>query len=242
MITSILRAVYRKHLPYDLRRRIAQTKTWLHDHRKGLVFATVSNQVPTPISCTSITQRIMPSKTYDNKVHNLAVASGLVEQVLILPNQVFSFSKTVGNPTAKRGFKCSRALVNGVLEQVEGGGLCQLSGLIYQVALTAQLDIVERHNHSIDIYTEDTRFTPLGSDATIVYGFKDLRIRNSTPYPLRFGFSINTQGITATLYSTNHIPIQHVAFVRLQESPNKIVHTKNSENKTIAVSTYQLPQ
>jgi len=58
-----------------------------------------------------------------------------------------------------------------------GGGLCQLSGIIYHAVLEAGLEILERHPHSLDIYTATTRYTPLGSDAAVVYGHKDLRFK-----------------------------------------------------------------
>jgi hypothetical protein len=51
---------------------------------------------------------------------------------------------------------------------------------VYHIGIIAGLDIIERYNHSVDIYTDDTRFAPLGTDATVVYGYKDLRIRNNT--------------------------------------------------------------
>ncbi len=180
----------------------------------------------------------MPSATYDNKVHNLTLASASVERVVVEPKETLSFAQCVGNPTTARGYKSSRALVNGVLEQTEGGGLCQLSGLIYQVALHTGLKIQERHNHSIDIYTEETRFTPLGSDATVVYGFKDLRIQNNTPYPIWFHFHFDEDSITASLYSTQYLPTHSIEYKKNSDNP-RTVHTMRM-GQQIATSAYKV--
>ena len=53
-----------------------------------------------------------------------------------------------------------------------------MSGLIYYVSLMAGLEVLERHPHSRDIYDDQTRYAPLGADATVAYGFKDLRVLN----------------------------------------------------------------
>ena len=240
-IIETLRKRYRQHIPYGVRRGFCQSKTWLKDKREGIVFASANMnlETATPCRCLTIEQRIMPSKTYDNKVHNLKLAAQLIEQVILQPNDVFSFTKVIKNPTTHRGFLNSRALVNGVLEQTEGGGLCQLSGLLYQLALQCQLTIVERHNHSMDIYTEETRFTPLGSDATIVYGFKDLRIRNQMASTLRFQFKFEHERILGSIYSTEILPTQTVRFVIVQHTPTKIVHTKTSDGRCLTISKYQ---
>ena len=112
-------------------------------------------------------------------MHNLKLAIQSIESVDILPREIFSFWKIVGNPSKRNGFIGSRSIINGQVTNSIGGGLCQLSGLVYYLSLKSGLEILERHNHSMDIYTEETRFTPLGSDATVVYGYKDLKIRNN---------------------------------------------------------------
>jgi len=73
-----------------------------------------------------------------------------------------------------------------------GGGLCQLSGLLYHLALTGGIGIVERHPHSTDLYTDATRYTPLGADATTAYGYKDLRFKNTLDIP--FCFRVRIEG------------------------------------------------
>ena len=126
----------------------------------------------------------------EQKRMNLEKAGKSIERLTVLPGEIFSFWRAVGAPKARRGFVASRSIVNGKIESSVGGGVCQLSGMIYFLSLRRELEIMERHPHSMDIYTEEERFTPLGSDATVVYGYKDLRIRNNTLSPMKFLFSI----------------------------------------------------
>lgn len=152
-----------------------------------------------------ITQEIKPSPTFENKVYNLTLASQRISEYILYPGQVFSFWKIVGSP--EKGFRKGRSIINGQLSEETGGGLCQVSGIVYHAALLGGLEILERHNHSMDIYTNETRFTPLGTDATVVYGYKDLRIRNNLGFPIRF--SLNVMG--------NRISVQLQSAVKIEE-------------------------
>jgi len=87
-----------------------------------------------------------------------------------------------------------------------------LSGLSYLLTLKAGLIAVERHPHSQDIYTEATRFAPLGSDATIVYGYKDYRFRNNLPFPISFRFNLQPEAINVSLCAERLIPEYQIEF------------------------------
>uniref|UniRef100_UPI0040485633 SDR family NAD(P)-dependent oxidoreductase n=1 Tax=Flavobacterium sp. TaxID=239 RepID=UPI0040485633 len=112
------------------------------------------------------TQEIKQGNYFENKVHNFKIAKERIENVVVYPNQVFSFWKIIGNPTEKNKFKKGRNIVNGTIAEEVGGGLCQISTLIYVTALKLNFEIIERYNHSVDIYSEEDRFTPLGSRKT----------------------------------------------------------------------------
>jgi vancomycin resistance protein VanW len=133
-----------------------------------------------------LVQPIQWSESFTNKVHNLRLAAQRIENVALDPGELFSFWALVGRPSLERGFRPSRTLIAGRLQSSPGGGLCQLSGMLHALALRAGLELRERHPHSLDIYTDKTRFTPLGSDATVAYGYKDLRFLNTLTGPICF--------------------------------------------------------
>ena len=106
------------------------------------------------------------------KVENLRIAARALDRLLIPTGEVFSFWRHVGPPLAARGFVAGRMLREGCMIPATGGGLCQLSNALYDVALQAGCRIVERHAHS--------RIVPgsaaaEGRDATVAWNYVDLR-------------------------------------------------------------------
>jgi vancomycin resistance protein VanW len=149
---------------------------------------------------------------FGNKKHNLGLAIQKLQDVVVAPGQVFSFWHLVGNPTAAAGYVSGRTIMGQTLATTVGGGLCQLSGLVYFLALKSGLTIIERHSHSKDIYTDATRFAPLGSDATVVYGYKDLRFQNNLSSSICFRFLIREQDITTYICSDQPIVEARIEF------------------------------
>ena len=112
------------------------------------------------------------------KVANLRRAARALDHILITPDAPFSFWAQVGKPTRRRGFVEGRMLQQGCLVPATGGGLCQLSNALYDIALQRGAEIVERHAHS--------RIVPgsaaaVGRDATVAWNYVDLRFRPQTP-------------------------------------------------------------
>ena len=187
-----------------------------------------------------IQQPILRSAFFENKVFNMQKAGKKINQVLIMPGEIFSFWEVVGCPGRWQGYREGRNLVAEKIQSAYGGGLCQVSGILYHLALGTGLEILERHNHSMDIYSENERFAPLGSDATVVYGYKDLRFRNTTGQPLCFALDADTSHIRACLHSPLPVAYNNPEFVRHDENDQRIVQTKVKGN-VLAVSRYRAP-
>jgi len=173
----------------------------------------------------SLRQAILKGAFFENKTGNMRLAAARINRIVVLPGQVFSFWAAVGWPNRFRGYRLSRNLIAGKIRFAYGGGMCQVSGILYHLSLMAGLEIIERHNHSLDIYTEAERFSPLGADATVAYGYKDLRIRNNTEYPICFEIDVAGNQITAQLRSTGWIKTRVVTFERTEAPPNRRVIT-----------------
>jgi len=115
-----------------------------------------------------------------NKVKNLQLAVKKIDGVLIRPGETFSFWKLVGLPTKRQGYLTGMLLSRGEVMRGIGGGLCQLSNLLYWMALHTPLTITERHHHGFDPFPDDGRVLPFGSGATVFYNYVDLQFRNDT--------------------------------------------------------------
>ena len=71
-------------------------------------------------------------------------------------------------------------LNNGTVISGTGGGLCQLSNLIFWMTIHTPLTVVERHRHGFDVFPDSNRTQPFGSGATCFYPYGDLMIKNET--------------------------------------------------------------
>ncbi|WP_138416074.1 VanW family protein [Aquibacillus sediminis] len=116
----------------------------------------------------------------ENKIVNLQLALKQLDGIIIQPGETFSYWKRVGRPTKRKGYKKGMVLHYGTFKAGTGGGLCQLSNLIYWITLHTPLTVTERHRHSYDVFPDVNRTQPFGSGATCVYNYLDLQILNQT--------------------------------------------------------------
>ena len=128
------------------------------------------------------------------KVQNLRRAAAALDGVVLAPDQVFSFWRQVGRATRGRGFMAGRMLREGCMMPAIGGGLCQLSNALYDVALTAGCRIVERHAHSLRVAGSAAE---AGRDATVAWNYVDLRF--SAPRELLLSVRLSRRELTVSL-------------------------------------------
>ncbi|MEZ5300357.1 MAG: VanW family protein [Verrucomicrobiales bacterium] len=108
------------------------------------------------------------------KVQNLRLAARHLHGITIPAGEVFSFWAQVPRPSTRRGFAAGRELREGCVIPSVGGGLCQLSNALYDAALKAGFEIVERHAHSRRL---PGSMAEAGRDATVFWNYVDLRFR-----------------------------------------------------------------
>lgn len=118
-----------------------------------------------------------------NKVTNLKLAVARLDGILLLPGETLSYWKRIGRPSARKGYVEGMVLNCGRYRRGVGGGLCQLSNLLYWMTLHTPLTVVERYRHSYDVFPDSNRTQPFGSGATCVYNYRDLILRNDTAEP-----------------------------------------------------------
>ncbi|MGS0746058.1 VanW family protein [Syntrophomonas erecta subsp. sporosyntropha] len=140
--------------------------------------------------------------------YNVHLTGRLISGTIVAPGEIFSQNKTAGPYTEARGFKKGPTYMGTWLTTTTGGGVCKMASTLYNVAVLANLPIVERHYHSMPV-----PYVPYGQDATVSYGVKDFRFRNDTPDPLL----IWAQGVGNSLY---------VAFYGQASSPQVEWHHK----------------
>ncbi len=120
------------------------------------------------------------SQSAKGRSYNLSRAANSVNGTILMPGDVFSYNETIGNPSLANGYKIAPVYANGKESEGVGGGVCQISSTLYSAVLYANLEIVERRNHSLTV-----AYVPKGQDATVSYGAVDFKFKNNTPYPIR---------------------------------------------------------
>lgn len=115
------------------------------------------------------------SSSSSNRLTNIRLALELINGTCLEPGETFSFNTVVGKRTTDRGFKVATAYSSGEVTEEVGGGICQVSTTLFNAAVKADLEIVERHNHSLTV-----GYVDLGKDASVNWNSQDLRFTNNT--------------------------------------------------------------
>ncbi len=158
----------------------------LHSLRRGwyrrLVPAGTRDEVGVGWHCiaemtTPIRARPELEEQNRNRLANMELACRLIDGTRLDPGEIFSLRRIMGEPSTARGFTLGPVLIAGRLSKAIGGGLCQISTTLFNAALLANLQILEKWNHSTDIWG-DERFIELGRDASFVYALRDLKLAN----------------------------------------------------------------
>lgn len=116
----------------------------------------------------------------ENKADNIRIACSCINGMIIRPNEVFSFWKTVGNTTARKGYKDGRVIIGNQLIAGIGGGLCNLGNMINLLVLDSPLEITEFHTHSDALAPDNGKRVPMSSGTSVSYNYIDYRFRNNT--------------------------------------------------------------
>lgn len=121
-----------------------------------------------------------PHGDNENRNGNLRKACGMLDGLVLQPGQELSYNEALGPRTKELGWLPAPAYSGTKLVDSPGGGICQVSSTLYLASVYSELTIVERRNHGYPV-----SYIPLGMDATVSWGFADLKIRNDSPMPVK---------------------------------------------------------
>lgn len=110
---------------------------------------------------------------------NACLAGTMLDGVVVNPGEEFSFNDTVGRRTTDKGFSAGYIASQSRSDMAVGGGVCMTASILHQAVKAAGLEVLERHNHCIQI-----SYLPLGEDAAVQYGVQDFRFRNNLNVPV----------------------------------------------------------
>ena len=115
-----------------------------------------------------------------NKARNIRLASAKINGMIIRPGETFSFWKTVGKTTKRRGYRDGRIIIGDKLMPGLGGGLCNLGNTIHLLVLHSPLTVTEFHSHSDALAPDHGKRVPFSSGTSVSYNYIDYRFKNNT--------------------------------------------------------------
>lgn len=120
----------------------------------------------------------------------------LIDGTLLYPGEEFSAYTAVSPFSEANGYYMAGSYLNGKVVDSLGGGICQVSTTLYNAVLRAELEVTERHNHSMVV-----SYVPRSADAAIAESAgKDFRFVNNLDYPIYIEGCIDKKQITFNIY------------------------------------------
>lgn len=132
------------------------------------------------------------------RIYNIAHASAKLDGVLIPPATTFSFLQTMGEISARTGFREAYVIVGDKTETGVGGGVCQTSTTLFRAAYFAGLPILERRPHSYQV----GYYSPTGLDAAVYSPTQDLKFKNDTPGHILIQTQVRGYRLTYRFFGT----------------------------------------
>ncbi|MGE5454779.1 MAG: VanW family protein [Methylocystaceae bacterium] len=158
---------------------------------------------------------------------NVHLGAKYLKGTVVEPGVIFSQNRKVGPYSWGRGFKLGPAYLGSAVKSCVGGGVCKIASTLYNVTVLSNLPVIERYPHRMPV-----PYVPYGQDATVSYGNKDFKFKNTTDTPIL----IWAQGVDNRLY---------MGFYGQSKSPKVEWHhqwLKTYATRKIYRANYQLPK
>ncbi|MBK8397618.1 MAG: VanW family protein [Leptospiraceae bacterium] len=165
---------------------------------------------------------------------NLALAVEKLNGVILEPNSVFSFSEVVGEASVQNGFVSGRVYYWNEAIYEPGGGLCQVSSTLFNLLLLSGFTIKERHKHS-----QPVTYVPMGLDATIYYGKKNLRMFNPHSQKFRLKAELTDNTLNFSLYGDSPMIDRFELDIEEEEHELPILKKEKSYRNAFSIFVYR---
>ncbi|MCM1063181.1 MAG: VanW family protein [Eubacterium sp.] len=120
----------------------------------------------------------------------------LIDGITLYPGEEFSTYQAVAPFSEANGYYMAGSYVNGKVVDSLGGGICQVSTTLYNAVLLSELEVTERHNHSMIV----TYVSPSADAAIAESSGKDFRFVNNLEYPVYIEGYTENKKITFNIY------------------------------------------
>ncbi|MFO7637616.1 MAG: VanW family protein, partial [Clostridia bacterium] len=175
-----------------------------------------------------------------NRGVNIGIAGAAIHETVLGPGEEFSFNDIVGERSSLRGYQIANIYYDGDVVEGIGGGICQVSSTLYNAVLLTTLEVTKRVAHQLTV-----SYVPFGQDAAVSYGTLDLKFRNTSDWPVKILFGVETVDpsqnlLTFEIIGTSFDEVEVVVTNRtIQERPypTTIVYDDTLPQGTVIVQT-----
>lgn len=137
-----------------------------------------------------------------DRTGNLRAGVSHIDGTILYPGEEFSTYEKVSPFTEENGYFLAGSYLNGSVVETFGGGICQVSTTLYNAALLAELEIVERHNHSMLV-----NYVDISGDAAISGTEKDFKFKNNKDFPIYIeGYLTDSRQLVFNIYGIENRP------------------------------------
>ena len=194
---SLQKEICKRHVK-DLLGKENFAKTFQKEKLPNIVFSYSSNMIK---RAPGVDLRLQ-----ENKAVNIDLACKKINGILIRPGEVFSFWKTVGKTTKRKGYKDGRVIIKNKLTPGVGGGLCNLGNTIHLLVLHSPLKVTEFHSHSDALAPDHGKRIPLSAGTSVSYNNVDFRFKNDSDQNVQLLLWCEGETLRAELRSEREFP------------------------------------
>ena len=181
-----------------------------------------------PVALGSFSTTLTGSRP--SRTENIRLAAKALDGAVLAPGENLSFNDRVGPRSRERGYQTAPVILRETRQTQVGGGICQVSSTVFVAALLSGLSVPERFRHSTPV-----DYIPLGQDATIAWGVKDLRIRNDLDRPVRLRVEIVGSTLSARFEGEEETETTFELDVVEQDLPDASGETGGAPGREIEV-------
>lgn len=160
---------------------------------------------------------------YEEEV-NIAIAASYLAGTVVQPGETASLNSIIGPFTAERGYAKGPTYMGTDIIGTLAGGVCKIASCLYNVVIAGDLQVVERHPHSMMV-----TYVPPGRDATVAWGAKDFRFRNNKSTPILLWAEFVEGRLYVALYGQFQPPKVEWQLKELQRQPTWTIRRANPQ-------------
>ena len=169
--------------------------------------------------------------------NNVQRAASLVDGHVLFPGEQISVYNCIAPIEVSNGYEMAHAYVGTEVVDAAGGGVCQVATTLYNAAIRAEIEVVQRNCHSLRV-----SYVPISADAAIAGGVLDLKLRNNLDAPIYIEACYDGANLSFNVYGEEYRPSNRtIEFESIQTGvinpPDEPIYT---EDKTLEPGTEQV--